>query len=249
MQQQQPSLPQQQQQVNAAHVSSSSVTTPRPNRLLYRRGLPDLPELIETEEDEGIADNFSMNTYSTRHSTDTSTSSREFPSIASSAAGLPKIPVLSHTRSIQPSHEIYTQTPPDSVNQLQTPFDYVPSATFRKPLHREEASPPPSPTSRDEVLATVGMGYGLGVSLATSGNFQADESGMMDEYHESGMNSDVYGNNRCLLEDCPECSGPQSPPYRSLGPYHRSSSSGEVNSSEVGEYMSPPSSPGTDCIF
>src|SRR5947207_9510221 len=112
MQQQQSLSPkQEQQQVNPAHVSSIALTTPRPNRLLYRRGLPDLPELIETEEDEvTAADNLSMNTFSTQHSTSTSASSREFPPFAStSEAQNPqffKTAVASHARRIQPFHEI-----------------------------------------------------------------------------------------------------------------------------------------------
>src|SRR5271169_5557630 len=89
MQQPQSLSPQQeQQQVNAVHVSSPALTTPRPNRLLYRRGLPDLPELIEVEEDEvTTADDFSMNTFSTRHSTCTSVSSREFPPLTAATGG------------------------------------------------------------------------------------------------------------------------------------------------------------------
>ena len=98
-------------------------------------------------------------------------------------------------------------------------------------------------------MANAGMGYGLGVNLTTSDNFQSGASGMVDEsYHESGMEAEGYGENECLLETCPECSGRHSSHPHSFAPYHRSSSSGEVNSSEVGEYMSPPSSPGTDCI-
>ena len=255
--QQPQSLPpqQEQQQVNAVHVSSPALTTPRPNRLLYRRGLPDLPELIEVEEDEvTAADDFSMNTFSTRHSTCTSVSSREFPPLTAATGGqnlqFVKTAVPSYTRQIQPFHEIYTQTPPGSVNQLQTPFDYVPSTTCGyNPLHREEASPPPSPTPRDAALANAGMGYGLGVSLATaSGNCHvADDGGMVDdEYHESGMMaSDVYGNDGCLLGDCLECFGCETSHHYSFGPFHRSSSSGEVRPSEVGDYMSPPSSPDT----
>ena len=248
-QQQQPPQQVQQPQVTAAQVLPPAVTTPRPNRLLYRRGLPDLPELIEVEEDEGTTDDVSMNTYSTRHSTCTSISSREFPSIATLSTG-PLKPALSPlTQPIQPFHEIYTQTPPGSVSQLQTPFDYVPSSTFRyNPQHQAEDSPPPSPTPRDEALVNAGMGYGLGVSLAASGNCHADESGIVDEHHESGIDSDVYGDSVCLLENCPECFSIQVSPYYSFGPYRRSSLSGEVNSSEVREYMSPPSSPGTDCL-
>lgn len=246
------------QPVNAAHVSSPPLTTPRPNRILYRRGLPDLPELIEVEEDQvTAADEFSMNTFSTRHSTNTSVSSREFsPLTATSGVSNPqslKTAVPSHTRQIQSFHEIYTQTSPGNINQLQTPFDYIPSTTFQyNPVQREEASPPPSPTPRDESLANAGMGYVLGIGLSTtSGNCHvADDGGMVDDvYHEGGMMaSDVYGNNGCLLEGCPECFGLQtSSPHHSFGPYHRSSSSGEVNGLEVGDYMSPPSSPGTDC--
>src|SRR5208282_410960 len=126
-------LQKEQQYVNAAPVSSPALTTPRPNRLLYRRGLPDLPELIEVEEDEiTTADDFSMTTLSTRNSTWTSVSSREFPPLTTTSGDpnpqSPKTAVPSHTRQIQSFHQIYTQTPPGSVNQLQNPFDYVPSA-------------------------------------------------------------------------------------------------------------------------
>jgi hypothetical protein len=250
MQQQQSPPPQSQQQqqqlINSAHVSSPAFTNSRSNRLLYRRGLPDLPELIEAEDEDVINDDFSVNTYSTRHSANTTTSLREFSSIPSSAVGPLKTVVSSDTRPDQPFYQIYTQTPPGSVNQLQTPFDYVPSGTFRyNPPHQEEASPPPSPTFPDETSSNAGMGYGLCVSIETSGNFYADESGMVDEYHESGIATDTYGEIGCTLANCPECSGVQPFPQN----YYQSSSSGEVNSSDVGEYMSPPSSPGTDCTF
>ena len=224
----------------------------RSNRLLYRRGLPDLPELIEVEEEDvTTADDISMNTFSTRRSTITSTSSRDFLSHSTtgsiSEAFKSLIPPPTHIS--QAFHDIYSQTLPASGSQLQTPFEYVPASSFRPNLRlQKEASPPPSPTPRDEVLANAGMGYGLGVNLTTSGNFHSGASGMVDDsYHESGMEAEEYGGNECLLEGCPECSGLRSSQSHSFGPYHRSSSSGEVNSSEVGEYMSPPSSPGTDC--
>ena len=248
---------QQEQQVSAARVSSPPLTAPRPNRLLYRRGLPDLPELIEVEEDEvTTTDEFSTNTFSTPRSRCTSISSREIPPPTATSGGPKpqslKEAVPSHARQIQSYHEIYTQIPPGNVNQLQTPFDYVPSTTFRyNPGYREEASPPPSPTLRDEALANAGIEYGLGVSLAApSGNCHVtDDGGMVDEYHESGMMAaDDYGNDGCPLQDCPECFGLQTSSHQySFGPYHRSSCSGGVNNSEFADYISPPSSPGTDC--
>ena len=136
------------------------------------------------------------------------------------------------------------------------PFDYVPSAAaFRPNLRADEASPPPSPTARDEALVDAGVqpgiGYGLGVTLAAYRKFPAGESGMgyEDEYHEGGMmDPGNYGSNGAgECEGCPECAGHEQGPLPS-GAYHRPSSSGEVYSSELGEYMSPPSSPGTDCM-
>ena len=257
--QQQPQQPplsptQQTPPLTTAPVSPSvaAANNARSNRLLYRRGLPDLPELIEAEEEDvTTADNTSMNTFSTRHSTNTSTSSRDFlsHSASGSISEAFKNSIPPPTRPSQPSHDIYSQTPPGSVPQLQTPFEYVPSSSFRvNPLLQKEASPPPSPTSRDEVLANAGMGYGLGVNLTTSETYHSGANGMLNEaYHESGMEGEGYGENECLLEGCPECSGLHSSQAHSFAPYHRSSSSGEVNASESGEYMSPPSSPETDC--
>jgi hypothetical protein len=49
----------------------------------------------------------------------------------------------------------------------------------------------------------------------------------------------------CILEDCPECSVHRQSQHSFA--HYQSSSSGEVNPSEIGDYMSPPSSPGTDC--
>src|SRR5579859_6191533 len=107
----------QSQQQNIAHVPSPAPTPPRPVRLLYRRGLPDLPELIEAEEDEvTTADDTSMN--STRHSASTSASSREFPQSVAFAAGTafhaplsPKLALPSQSRQVHPPHDIYNQTP------------------------------------------------------------------------------------------------------------------------------------------
>ena len=242
----------QSQQLNNAHVPSPAATPPRPARLIYRRGLPDLPELIEAEEEEVItADDTSMN--STRHSASTSASSREFPQLGAIAAasGLqlplpPNFAVPSQSRQIQPSHDIYNNTPPGSVNQLQTPFEYVPSASFRfNPQPREEASPPPSPSPREEALVNAGMEFGLGVDFATSEHMA--ESGMMQENQESGGQSEDYGNEVCLLEDCPECKGVQGFQTTSFLPFYQPSESGD-NTVDSGDYMSPPSSPGTDCI-
>lgn len=230
-------------------AAAAATNNARSNRLLYRRGLPDLPELIEAEEEDVTTDSTSISPFSTRHSTNTSMSSRDF--ISHSATGsiseALKTPIQTSTRL----HDIYSQTPPGSVPQLQTPFEYVPASSFRlNPELQKEASPPPSPTPRDEALANAGMGYGLGVHLTTSQNFHSGASGMLHEsYHESGMEAEGCGENECLLETCPECSGRHSSHPHSFAPYHRSSSSGEVNSSEVGDYMSPPSSPGTDCII
>jgi len=227
MQSQSPSSP--------GHVSSPQVTTTRPNRLLYRRGLPDLPELIETEEEDITpSDNVSMTTFSTRHSASTSTSSREFPTFSSSSSTTVqqlKTPVPSHARfPPQQPHDFYN-TPPGSVNQLQTPFEYVPNPfQFKLPSH-EEASPPPSP--RTEVPPNTGRGYGLGVSLPSSNPF---ENGMDENGYE--MSSGIEEANRCRLEGCPECAG--------LRPVYQSTS-GQLNSADAGNYISPPSSPGTDC--
>jgi hypothetical protein len=239
---------------SSPHTSSPNATPPRSTRLLYRRGLPDLPELIEAEEEEVVAaDDMSMHTYSTRHSISTSTSSRDFPSIPTSTAPPSlngSVPPSTPRTNPSSAHEIYTQTPPESAHQLQTPFDYVPSAAaFRHVLRAEEASPPPSPTARDEALVTAGVGYGLGVSFAAYGKFPAGESGMGydAEYHEGGMDPEYGSNGGGECEGCAECAGFQHEPVVS-GPYHRSSSSGEVYSLELGEYMSPPSSPGTDCM-
>ena len=242
----------QSQQQNIAHVPSPAATPPRPLRLLYRRGLPDLPELIEAEEDEvTTADDTSMN--STRHSASTSASSREFPQSVAFAAGTafhaplsPKLALPSQSRQVHPPHDIYNQTPPGSVSQLQTPFEYIPSSSFRfNPQLREEASPPPSPSPREEALVTAGMGYGLGVNLANSENL--GESGMIQEDHESGIGSGEYGNDGCLLEGCPECTAFQDSQRPSYLSYYQASESGG-NTVESGDYMSPPSSPGTDCI-
>jgi len=252
MQQQQPPSPQQ-YGGSSSHVSSGNVTPPRVTRLLYRRGLPNLPELIEAEEDEVVAaDDISMYTYSTQHSKSTSTSSREFvPSVATSTGspslkggtGAPSTP--SGNRSF---HEIFTQTPPESGHQLQRPFDYVPSAAAFQLYHRcqEEPSPPPSPIARDETLVNAGVGYGLEVGRAAYETFPAGESGMGDDYHERGIDEE-FGNNVGNCEGCPECAGFQ---QRSLlsGPYGGSSSSGEVDSPQLRVSMSPPSSPGTDCM-
>jgi hypothetical protein len=254
--QQQPQQPPLSPTQQTPSLTTAPVSTPannaRSNRLLYRRGLPDLPELIEAEEEDvTAADSTSMTTFSTRHSTNTSTSSRDFLSYSASGSISEafKNSISPLTRPSQPFNDIYSQTPPGSVPQLQTPFEYVPSSSFRvNPLLQKEASPPPSPTPRDEVLANAGMGYGLGVNLTTSETFHAGASGMStEEYHESGMQAEGYGENACLLEGCSECSGLHSSHPHSFAPYHRSSSSGEVHASASGEYMSPPSSPGTDC--
>ena len=246
------------------HVASptmgTTIPSQRANRLLYRRGLPDLPELIELEEEESgitVTDDSSTNTFSTRHSASTSTSSREFPSSATfTAVGLPLSPkqgTLSQPRTpLQPppSLEILTQTPPSSVPQLQTPFEYNPSNSFR--IHsraRDEASPPPSPSPRDEALLHAGIGYGLGVSLTSSGNFGiVHESGMsqQDEQAHVSKSSGVYGDGDCLMEGCLECAGVQAPLRHPLGPY--TTTSGDVDVDDLREYMSPPSSPGSECI-
>jgi hypothetical protein len=110
------------------------------------------------------------------------------------------------------------------------------------------------PIPRDEVLATAGMGYRLGVSLTTSGNFgEVGGSGMVEAgRHESGIRSDAYGSREHLPERCPECPGlPDSHrrSRRSSEPHYYPSSQGGVNSSEVGECMSRPSSAGTDCTI
>jgi len=242
--QQQQTPPPQQYGVSSPYVSSGNVTPPRGTRLLYRRGLPDLPELIEAEEDEVVAsDDISMDTYYTRHSTSISTSSREFTPSMATLTGPPSTP-----RTNRSFHDIFAQTPPESAHQLQKPFDYVPSAAAFQQYHlrQEEASPPPSPTARDDSLVNAGVGHSLEVGLAAHGTFPAGESGMGDDYHEGGID-EQFGNNAGECEGCPECAGFQRRSSLS-GPYLRSSSSGEVNSSESGEYMSPPSSPGTDCM-
>src|SRR5277367_1232675 len=92
--QQQPQQPplsptQQTPSLTTAPVSTPAAVTnnARSNRLLYRRGLPDLPELIEAEEEDiTAADSTSMTTFSTRHSTNTSTSSRDFLSYSASGS-------------------------------------------------------------------------------------------------------------------------------------------------------------------
>ena len=216
------------------HVSPP-VATARPNRLLYRRGLPDLPELIETEEEDITpSDNVSMATFSTRHSASTSTSSREFPTFSSSSTTVQqlKTPVPSHARfPPQHPHDFYN-TPPGSVNQLQTPFEYVPNPFQFKLAPHEEASPPPSPHT--EAPPSAERAYGLGVSLPSSNPF---ESGMDENGYE--MSSEIEETNTCRLEGCPECAG--------LRPVYQPSPVGQLNSEEAGEYISPPSSPGTDC--
>jgi hypothetical protein len=248
-----------QQPLSPSHTTSPTANTTRPNRLLYRRGLPDLPELIETEDDSVTsADDISMNIFSRRHSTSTSMSSREFPPPGTSGASLiaapPKIAILANTRHTEPSHEICTQEPLGGVKQSQTPLERVPSMSQQlNPLLREEVSSPPSPVPRNEALVTAETGYGLGVSLTTSGNFHEISGSGMEEAknHESGIGPDVYGGDEHLLEECPECSGRLGSSHhdcRSFGPCYYPSSVG-VNSSEAGGYMSPLSSPGTDCTI
>ena len=227
-------MQQQPQQFIANHVSSPPVPTARPNRLLYRRGLPDLPELIEhPEEDEITAtDDISTNTFSTRHSTSTSVSSRDFPMLTMQSAS-PKMQVPRHFPEL---------TPPGSTSQLQGPFEYISSNNLpAKPPFRE-VSPPPSP--REENLENMRLGFGLGLHLPPpSGTYLGQTSGMVDD-QQSGISSDIYGTEECALEDCPQCSGLSSPYHIS---HQLCCSSGEVPSSEVGDYISPPSSPGTDC--
>jgi len=266
----------QQPSLNNHHVSSptlgstSSLSTPPPlsrtARLLYRRGLPDLPELIEADEDDttaNITDDGSMNTFSTRHSASTSASSKEFPPWATFTAGVPLSPkqgvppsprpVQNSSSTSSTSYEPFTQTPPSSVPQLQTPFEYNPSSSFRfNSLIRDEASPPPSPSPRDEALIHAGIGYGLGVNLTASGNFGViDESGMTKSQDQARAieSSGVYGESECLIEGCLQCTGAQAPLRHPPGPYTQSSTtSGDVDV-EIGEYMSPPSSPGSDCML
>lgn len=246
-----------QQPSSGNHVLSPAVTPPRPNRLLYRRGLPDLPELIEAEEDEGtVYDDMSVNTLSTRHSASTSASSREFPSAVNIAAlsvstipQSPKTAIPSQTRQTKLGHEVYSQTPPDSVIQLQNPFEYVPSNSFRLNPHQlgEEASPPPSPSPRDEALLNAGLGFGLGVNISATRNFHQDGSGInQKDYFESGIQSGVYGDDTCNVDDCRECFDIQATHHSSFGPIYEGSASGE-GITETGDYMSPPSSPESEC--
>jgi len=229
----------------------------RLNRLLYRRGLPDLPELIEVEEDEPatVTDDGSMNTFSTRHSASTSASSREFsPWTTFTAGGVPLSPkqvIPPQSRPIQhPPYEIFTQTPPGSVPQLQTPFEYNPSNSFRfNPRLRDEASPPPSPSPRDEALLYAGIGYGLGVTLnALVGAGVVDEGAMPKSQDQLPAipPSSAYGDSDCSIEGS---FGGQAPLRHPFGPYHHSTSMSDDVDAEIGDYMSPPSSPGSDCIF
>ena len=244
-----------QQPPSSNHVLSPAVTPPRPNRLLYRRGLPDLPELLEAEEDDGtVFDDTSVNTMSTRHSASTSASSRDFPSSAKIAAlsvspifQSPKTAIPSQTRQTKPGHEVYSQTPPDSVVQLQTPFEYVPSNSFRPLQVGDEASPPPSPSPRDEALLNAGLGFGLGVNLSASRNFHQDGSGIhQQDYFESGIQSGVYGDDTYNVDDCRKCFDIQASHHSSFRPIYQGSASGDGNT-EIGDYMSPPSSPESEC--
>lgn len=233
----------QQNHMSNGHVSPPSIGTPRQPRLLYRRGLPDLPELIEAEEEEVItADNVSMNTCSTRHSTSTSASSLQFPTHVAAATSLFKSPnpASQPHRPTQSMHEIYTQTPPDSASRLQTPFEYVASA-FRFNPRRYESTPSPPPSPRGETMEYSSREYGLGVNLNDDGHFDVSGSGMV----EDGYYQNESGYDNSILEDCPG----GHPTSQHHDAQHQSSSSGEVNPSEVGDYISPPSSPGTDCTF
>lgn len=246
-----------QQPLSPACASSQTANTSRPNRLLCRRGLPDLPELTETEDDGvSASDDISTNTFSTRHSNSTSMSSHEFPSLeilsASLTAATSKTAILPHTRLDDSFHEPYTQEPPGGVKQLQTPFEYVYSTPqTSNPLLREGDSPPSLTMLQDEVSATTGMGYELNTSLTTSNEFhEVSGGGMVEpERHQGGIRPDVYGGDEHPLEECSGCPASCHRYRRSSGPYHYPSSPGEVNCSEVGECMSPPSSPGTDCTF
>src|SRR5215469_5570838 len=110
---------QQQSQANTHTLAPTLTTTTRPPRLLYRRGLPDLPELIEQpEEDEvtTVPDDVPMNTCSTRHSTGTSVSSRDFPSNVQFSS--PKAAI----RRQLPVAEAFTNHHPSCVYQFQTSF-------------------------------------------------------------------------------------------------------------------------------
>jgi hypothetical protein len=232
--------------MSTGHVSSPTLGAPRAMRLLCRRGLPDLPELIEADEEEVItADNASMNTYSTRHSASTSASSLQSPANPAVSTATNSQFQSSHSGSqlrMQPMLEIFTQTPPGSGSQLQTPFQYVPS-TFRfNTREPDESSPPPSPSPREDPLVYTGHEYGLGVNFDERGRFDEEGSGMVEEgYYQKEVES---GYDNCILEGCPDCAGRHTPQHYA---HHQSSSSGEVNPSEAGDYMSPPSSPGTDC--
>lgn len=246
---------QQHQQHASGHGSPPSVGGPRATRLLYRRGLPDLPELVEPDEDEeATADDISMNTFSTRHSTSTSASSRDFPS-SGAVAAQPlktlsfKTHVSSQARIMQPTPEQVAQISPGNAPHLQSQFEYVPSSSIHPNLQpHEESALPYFPSPREESLSPPEMGYGLGANISTSENFHGDRSGMLDQdSHPGGMDSEIYGNGECL-QACPQCSEAQQPQRSPFEPFHQSTSSRGIGSADVGDYMSPPSSPGTDCI-